>query len=107
MIINRCRSARQNHSDRTTRQDIVQSHAKRENLAINAGLSHSAGDELGVLRAKIQYDYDFVIRLPQKIKTSMTGYPSNVLAIVGTSDYRLAAAQVPKQSAISFGIKAT
>ena len=70
---------------------------ERKYFAINTGFAYPSGNELSILRAKVEYDYRFVIRLAQKMKTSVPGCASKMSNLLESSNYRLAFEEPTKQ----------
>ncbi len=51
--IDRCRTAREHDRGRVLGQHLGRGHGVRDDLAIDVGLAHPAGDQLGVLRPEV------------------------------------------------------
>ncbi len=71
---------------------------ERKYFAINTGFAYPSSNELGILRAKVEYDYRFVTWTPQKKKTSMSSCVSKVAACSQPSNYRLATNERAKRA---------
>src|SRR5262245_25729266 len=70
IIVDGGRSARENQALWIAPVNFFSRSIEGQNLAIHSGFTNAAGDQLSVLRSKVQYDDCFVRRHRQKKKTS-------------------------------------
>ncbi len=78
MVIDRGWATRKYQPSRLARTNTIRVSVERNYLAINAGFADTSGNQLSVLRTKVEYDYGFVTCFSQKKKTSVAGCTSKI-----------------------------